>query len=845
MLVAALVLRPGGDGAARGQELPLDDRFVIEGLSAYDPSVPRPEDVLGRRVGEAHSRPEEIVRYFDAVDAASDRVLVRRHGRTHEGRELLHAVVARPEALTRLEQIRAANLDISLAPDDASDGKLAAMPAIVFLSYSVHGNEASGSEASLLALYHLAAGRGPTVDSVLDNLVVVIDPMLNPDGRDRFVDWVNGNRGSVPVADPRDREHREPWPGGRGNHYWFDLNRDWLAATQPESRARLALYHAWRPHVLADFHEMGSGSTFFFQPGVPARVNPATPERNRDLTSRIAAFHAAAFDRLGQAYFSEETFDDYFYGKGSTYPDLNGAVGILFEQASSRALQVETDRGTLSYPRTIRNQVVATLSTLEAAVALRADLLGHQREFYAQAAATDGAWLIDGRRSPGRGRDIVTLLGRHGIRVHALADPVSAGDLRFKPDSAWVVPIGQPQGRLLDAVMRRAEEFPDSVFYDVSTWTLPLAYDLDVARVARVPSRALGAPVDATAEGDPADAPSRDAVGWLLPWGEAPSARAVSRWLRAGLEARVVGRPFVARGERGPERWPAGTVLLAPPSRTERDAATLAAVLDSVVRRDGAAPVAVTSTSTPEGPDLGGPSAHELAAPRVALLTGEGISSGRAGEIWHLLSEETGVPVSLLDAGQIEEGDLRRYDVLLVPGGVPGREATEAIAERVRDGARLVALGSAVRWAVREGWLELEERPFDVDSLSGSRPWSDLGLARAAHDVPGTILELRLDPTHPLAWGIGEALPVMVSNGPFYDPAKAPGATVGRFADAPRLSGWLSEARVRQAAGAAAVTVGRLVRGRVVGIHADPAFRGSWPGSARLVWNAVLFAPAY
>ncbi|MFO7587169.1 MAG: M14 family zinc carboxypeptidase [Gemmatimonadota bacterium] len=813
-------------------------------MTAYDAAVPRPEDVLGRRVGEAHSRPEEIVRYFDAVAAASERVLVRRHGRTHEGRDLLHAIVARPEVLARLEEVRSANLRLSLAPDGVSDEEFASMPGVVFLAYGVHGNEASGGEAALLALYHLAAGRGPAVESVLDRLVVVLDPMLNPDGRDRFVDWVNGNRGATQAGDPQGREHEAPWPGGRGNHYWLDLNRDWLAATQPETRDRLALYHAWRPQLLGDFHEMGSGSTFFFQPGVPERVNPATPERNRELTARIAAFHAAAFDRLGQPYFSGETFDDFFYGKGSTYPDINGAVGILFEQASSRALEVETERGTLRYPRTIRNQFAATLSTLEAAVALRAELLAHQREFFATAVSTPGAWLIDGRRSPERGRELVALLGRHGIGVHGLARPLVADGTRFEPDSAWIVPLDQPQGRLLDALMRRTAEFPDSVFYDVSAWTLPLAFDLDVARLPRYEARSVGPAVAAAAAPTPA-MPELDAIGWALPWGEPSSARALARWLRSGLEARVVGRAFTARTAEGLQAWPAGSVLLSASSRGERRETDLAAVLDSVVRVDRAAPIAVTSTSTPEGPDLGGPSAHVLGPPRVVLLTGAGISSSRAGEVWHLLSSETRLPVTLLDAERAGRVDLGRYDVIVVPGGVPGTEATSAIAERVRRGARLVALGSAVRWAVGEGWLELEERPFDVDSIAATRPWSDLGLVRAAHDVPGTILEVRLDATHPLAWGIGAALPVMVSNGPFYEPSKAPGTTVGRFADPPRLSGWLSDARDRQAAGGAAVTVARLERGRVVAIHADPAFRASWPGSARLLWNAVLFAPIY
>jgi hypothetical protein len=842
VLLGATMSMPSG---APAQELPLEDEILLPGVTGYDPSVPRPETVLGRGVGTIHSRPEEVVRYFEAVAGASDRVKVERHGLTPEGRPLLHAIVARPEVLARIDETRTANLRLSLAPDDVSDDALASMPVVVLLAYSVHGNEASGSEAAMLVLYHLAAGRGPGVETVLDDLVVVVDPMLNPDGRDRFVDWVNGNRGEVLVTDPQDREHREPWPGGRTNHYGFDLNRDWLAATQPESRARLTLYHAWRPQVVGDFHEMGSGSTFFFQPGVPERVNPATPERNQELTARIAEYHAAALDRLGQPYYSGESFDDYFYGKGSTYPDLNGAVGILFEQASSRARAVETDRGLLRYERTIRNQFAASLSTLEAAVALRPELLSHQRDFYREAAAGGGAWLIDGRRSRQRGAALVELLERHGIRVYELARRVDAGGRRFEPDSAWVAPIGQPQGRLLDAAMQTTEAAPDSVFYDVSAFTLPLAYDVDAVRTSALQAAWLG-DLAGAAEAPQGGAPPGTGVGWLLPWGERSSARALARWLRAGLEARVVSDSFRARTAIGDVSFPAGAVFLGLPSRPGPGRAVdPAVVIDSIVLVDGAEPLAVLSTATPAGPDLGGPSARLLAVPRVALLVGDGVSASRAGDIWYTLSLETGIPVSRIDLASLPDTDLARYDVLILAGGSPGSEATTALAERARTGARLLVLGSAVRWAVREGLLSLNERPFDLDSLAASRAWSDLGLLRAAQDSPGTILDLRLDPTHPLAWGVGDRLPVMVSSGPFFAPSAEPGSTVGRFADVPVLSGWLSRARTEQAAGAAAVTVSRLGQGRVVGIQSDPAFRAAWPGSARLLWNAVLFWPVY
>jgi hypothetical protein len=849
-LLSSFLALSVGATPVRAQELPLSDSLALVGVSGYDAEVPRPEDVLGYRIGERHSRPDEVVRYFEAVTEASDRVRFEVHGMTHEGRPLVHAIVTSPSNHARLEQIREANLKLFDAPNDVTRSELEAMPAVVYLAYSVHGNEASGSEASLLALYHLAAGRGTAVDPVLDSLVVIIDPMLNPDGRDRFVDWVNGNRGSEPTTDPQDREHNEPWPGGRTNHYWFDLNRDWLPLTQPESRARLELYGAWRPQLLGDFHEMGRDATFFFQPGIASRTNPNTPDVNQELTARIGVFHARAFDRIGQPYFSGEIFDDFFYGKGSTYPDLNGAIGILFEQASSRSRTVETSNGVLPYDRSIRNQFVATLSTLEAAVVLRVELLLNQREFYAGVDAWAGgqeydAWLIDRSDEGARSAALASVLARHGIRVYEISRSVEANGHRYEPGTAWVAPLRQSQGRLLKAMMERVTEFRDSVFYDVSAWTLPLAYDVAAAPVKGVSSSTLGA------EFSPADqiefsgaAPGPSTAGWLLPWGSEAAARTLVRWIDSGYESRLITRPFTADVGGEEREFPAGTVLLAPRQGRQLVPHTdLGSFLADLAHEQGADLLALSSTLTVLGPDLGGPSAPLVKRPEVAILVGRELSGNRAGELWHLLNHVTGLPVTLLDVDRVSTADLDRYDVMIVGGGSVMEAATEPISTWVESGGTLLVIGSATTWAAGAGLLELEERPFDTDSLLADTDWESLRTARSAHSIAGTILEARLDPTHPLFSGIGDRLPLFVTGGKFFEPAHTPGRTVGTYSDNPRMSGWLSAAREKQVSGAAAVSVEPRGKGRVIGIHAYPAFRGYWRGGARLVWNSVLFGP--
>ena len=393
----------------------------------YDPAVPRPADVLGWEVGEWHVRHDQLVAYLQAVAAASPRARFEVQGYTYEQRPLPLLILSSPENLARLDDVRRRHLAISEPPYRGDD--LDEQPVVVWLGYSIHGNEASGSNAALLVAYHLAAAldgdAGGGVDELLRHTIVLLDPSLNPDGLGRFAEWANMHRGEVPLGDRDNREHDEAWPGGRTNHYWFDLNRDWLPAQHPETRARLATMRRWRPNLLADFHEMGSDGTYFFQPGVPSRQNPLTPAANLELTRRIARYHADAFDAAGRLYYTEETFDDFYYGKGSTYPDVQGAVGILFEQASARGQLVDTDNGPLSFRQAIRGHVLTSFSTLRAAHDLRGDLLAYQASFFrdAAAAARSGAvaYLVADGGDPMRAWQLLELLAAHGIEVRELA----------------------------------------------------------------------------------------------------------------------------------------------------------------------------------------------------------------------------------------------------------------------------------------------------------------------------------------------------------------------------------------------------------------------------------------
>ena len=362
------------------------------------------------------------------------------------------------------------------------------MPLVVYQGFSVHGNEPSGANAGLAYAYYLAAAQGPEIEKMLENTIILMDPSFNPDGLQRFAYWANTNKSENLNPDGNEREYHEVWPGGRTNHYWFDINRDWLPVQLPESRARITTFHKWMPNILTDHHEMGTNSTFFFQPGEPTRVHPLTPKINQELTKEIGTYHAKALDKIGSLYYSEEGYDDYYYGKGSTFPDVNGCIGILFEQASSRGHVQESENGLLTFPFTIRNQFTTALSTIEAAQNMREKILKYQRDYFEElrieAAKNKTKALVFGdSKDANKAWHLAEILSRHGIKFHELANDATISGKTFTKNNSYVVPMDQKNPRLIQAMFEKRTTFTDSLFYDISAWTFPLAFDLDYAEV--------------------------------------------------------------------------------------------------------------------------------------------------------------------------------------------------------------------------------------------------------------------------------------------------------------------------------------------------------------------------
>lgn len=814
--------------------------WYLPGGAAAEPDVPAPGDFLGYPYGRWHVPHARIAAYFRELELTSARVKLETYGHTHEGRPLLHAAISSPENIARLEAIRTAHLR-RFAGEPAEGAE---PPLVILLGYGVHGNEPSATHAALLVAYHLASTRDPEILALLEHTVILVDPCLNPDGFDRHTTWVNANRGMRPSDDPADREHNEPWPGGRTNHFWFDLNRDYLALVHPESQAWVGRFHRWKPAVVADVHEMGANATYYFQPGVPARENPSIPDTVRALTRAIAEHHAGALDALGSSYWTREQFDDFYAGKGSTYTDLNGAVGILFEQASARGFAQRNDFGGITFPRAIRNQVAATLATARAAGALRERLAAHQRAFAAEARAAArasdlGGWLVETDGDPVRLNLFLDLLGRHGIDVRELTAPVDGA----APGAAVFVPADQAQFRFAHEMFTRRTTFEDEAFYDISAWNVPLGYGLAFREVAAgaVRALALGEPARPralTAEFTAVEAP----VAYVVDGAAFRFPRALQRLHDAGARVRIALEPLGAIAGR---TYPRGSAIVLLQGQQD-----LRARIEEALRAaaaDGVASAAVGTSLNWGGIDLGGPSARAVDAPRVALVVGPGVTPASAGEAWYLLNEAAGLAPVLLETTALQRADLDGFTHVVLPDGTY-RDWGDAVEERLRAfvdrGGTLVALERAASWVVR---AEIADATLVDEAGAGAAEpvaFAEAGAAERRARLEGAILGATFDLTHPLAYGLSAAtLGVMALEPVCIRPLEDAAATPGRFQRDP-LAGYVPEALRGRFDGAVAAAVDTRGRGCVVLLPGAVAFRGYFHGSSRLLLNAVYLSGA-
>jgi len=818
-----------------------DLKYYLPENVSYNPAIPKPKDIIYHEVGEFHVTHDRLVNYMKAIAAAApDRVKLEIMGFTYENRPQVLLIITSPNNHKRLEEIRQQHIKLS-DPSQSASVNIDNMPIVVWIGHSIHGNEPSGANSSLLEAYHLAAAQGKEIDELLENVVILFDPSFNPDGLQRFSTWANQHKSKNLVTDVNSREFNEVWPGGRFNHYWFDINRDWLPTVHPESQNRINWFHKWKPNILTDHHEQGSNATFFFQPGVPSRVNPLTPDKNQELTGKLAKFHAKALDKIGSLYFTKENYDDFYYGKGSTYPDINGCIGILFEQASSRGHAQETANGILRFSFTIKNQFVTALSTLEGAKSLRKEFLEWQREFYKKAvAASSGSvagYVFGDKNDVAKTNLFVQILLRHQIEVNELGSGFANND--YEKDKAYAVSLNQAQSTLVKAIFENIPVYKDSLFYDITAWNMPLAFGLPYTNAS---SGAFGKKIESVPiiKGEIAGGKSQS--GYLLEWSEYYAPAALYELLNADLNAKVTTNPFEIPVAGGNHKFNYGTILI-PVSMQDANADEVYNKVNTVAEKYGLKFYALQTGNAISGSDPGSNKIVALTKPSIAMIVGTGANATDAGEVWHLLDQRMNIPSTHLEQSVFNRVDINKYNTIIMAGGTFSDLNKDKLKTWVQAGGTLILTEEAVTWASQNGITDVKFKRAKPGADSTQRVgYTQREQIDGAQQMNGAIFGADVDLTHPLAYGYNsKTVSLFKANKVFPEKSKNAYATPFYYTDKPLQSGWVSRQNMDAIKNSAAVIVNAVGNGRVINIADNPNFRAFWLGGTKLFMNAIFF----
>ena len=810
------------------------DYFLPNNLT-YNSEIPTPASVIGYELGDWHITHDKLLQYMYRLAESSDRISIENRGETFEGRPLILLYISSPKNQKNLQEIRKKH--VSLTEKGADNIEVSNLPIIVYQGFSIHGNEPSGSNAALAVAYYLAAAQGPEIDLLLDKSVILFDPSYNPDGLQRFAYWANMHKGKNINPDPNDREYNEIWPGGRTNHYWFDMNRDWLPVQLPESQARIKTFHDWYPNILTDHHEMGTNSTFFFQPGIPSRTNPLTPNKNQELTGEIGKYHAKDLNKIGSLYYSKESFDDFYYGKGSTFPDINGGIGILFEQASSRGHAQESENGVLTFPFTIRNQFIAALSTLKAAIDMREEILNYQKTFYINArkeSSSTGVIVFGDEKDATKVQTFIDILKHHRIEVHHLKEDFSKNGKEFKKESSYVIPKDQKQHRLINAMFQKRTNFQDSLFYDVSAWTLPLAFNLNYEENESV--NKLGNEISKNKRNIILP-PLLSTYAYLMEWNDYNTPKVLNQILEKGLRAKVGLKPFTLEGI----KYDYGTILI-PVQNQKLNTKELFKFINKLVEENK---VRINSVSTglSKGIDLGSRNFKLVGPQKVALLVGQGITPYDAGEIWHLFDQRYDMLITKLDTRDFRKKDLSKYTDIIVPNSW-GTSLTESDAQKIKNwikqGGTLIGYKNIGKWFDKHEILKIDFKTKEntARNISFDQKRDFFG----AQVIGGAIFETKIDRSHPIVFGYkNEKIPVFRNSTLFMKLDTNSYNNPIKYTNNPLLSGYISDKNLLELKNTSMCKIGTLEKGKVIYFTDNTNFRAFWYGTNKLLMNAIFF----
>ncbi len=819
-----------------------------------------PSEFLPHEHGEQFTPHYLLVDYVRHVADNSPRVELLQYGATNESRPLLLAFISTPENLARLEDIRRNNLRhtglLKGEPDSALNR------AIAWLSFGVHGNEAGASEASLSSLYELARPDNEEAASWLENTIVILDPCINPDGFSRYTDWYRRFATKHPVPEPGAYEHDEPWPGGRVNHYLFDLNRDWAWQTQTETRRRIEKYQEWMPHIHVDFHEQFPNDHYYFAPAAPP-FHQYISNWQSEFQYDIGRNHARYFDQKGWLYFTREVFDLFYPSYGDTYPTFNGAIGMTHEQAghgiAGRAYEMENG-DTLTLLGRIQRHTATALSTVEVSSKNAGQLVDQFREYFSR--ANNGlvgkykTFIVKGDNPEGRLRAFLEMLGRNGIRYGLAGNSSSAWaysyqsgkeeNISIQPEDL-IISTYQPMSVLAQVLLEPKPELEDTLTYDITAWALPYAYGLEAyATTRRIDA---GSPFEAPPYAAPPKATGTP-YAYLAEWSSMSSARFLAALLQKGVKARFANGSFSLEGR----QYTPGTIVITRADNRKMSASLLHELAITTAREFGLPLYPVSTGFADSGFDLGSANLQFIETPRVAVLTGEDTDANSYGEVWYFFEQSLGYPVYPIGTERIAGIEFSDYNVLVMPEGRYEISETgmESLSEWISRGGRLIAIGRALsaledkegfslsRYATEE---EEDAAKEEREAISLDRrldTYSGQSRRYLSRSIPGAIFRLQLDNTHPLAYGLDSYYSLKTSSR-FYQLLKDTW-NVGYIGETPEVIGFAGSAALENTKNTAIFAVQDKGRGAAIYMVDNPLFRGFWENGKFLFSNAVFFA---
>lgn len=826
--------------------------YYFQGETQFDEAIPTPEEFLGYPIGSHYTRHDRIVDYLEELARLSDKAELQVIGETVQKRPQVVLIITDSENHSDLENIRRDHLTLQ-NPDEPLDNTESAK-VIISLAYSVHGNESSSGEAALLTAYYLVANQNAETQTFLNEAVVLLDPAQNPDGRDRAANWHNSYKSFPPVADPNDIEHIEGWPKGRSNHFLHDLNRDWFAITQQESENRVLFFQKWYPNIQIDFHEMGTNSTYYLEPTQPERTwNPIVPEyRYEVLGPLISGYQVDGLNELGALYWTKEVFDNISPIYGSTYPDILGGIGITFEVGSSRGLVQESVSGDVTFESTIRKHLYTGIATVRAGVEEKQTLLEYQKEFFQNAlqkaeSQPVRAYLFGDSKDVTLTDKFLGLLLKHNINVYALEDDRQVNGKTFETGTGFVVPTSQPNYHILHDVFESHTEFADSVFYDITAWSLVHGYGIQHAEIESGSYQAdWGTPVTELPERSGGVEGGQTNYAYLLQWSDYDAPAALYELLDKGVLVRAAHQPFVSPTRVGDVEFGYGSVIV-PVGEQQISSDELFEIVNATADKFELTFYSVDTGLNKSGIDLGSRNSQVVEKPEAAIVFGEGVRFTEAGEAWFLLNRHLGLGITKIDSGVFAGINLKRYNtIVLVDGNYSqwNKETVDGLKQWVRDGGVLITSGRATSWAISQKVISenfIAESPELISS--GSRfNYEERDDRRRANSIPGIILEADIDPSNPIAFGVSGRRQLFIKQSSnFLSPAKNPYGTVAQFTEDPLVAGFVNDQNLDRIRGTAAILVSGEGRGKVILFSENPTFRSYWHTTSRLFINSILF----